>query len=178
MERLYHQENGKPGCSTIALSKGLGIPATRRSFAAYTKKPRETIGYHRYMPAVRRTAQCQHVLIDTNFWKGFVHDGPAALPMDRGCIGIYVTAKTDHGLLAEHIARSGRWVEVTGPYGTVREWSPLPTRPDNHWLDCLVGCAAAASMCGIKAAGNAAPMRRRKRYTQDDLRKKDAWPSL
>jgi len=31
--------------------------------------------------------------------------------------------------LREHIARSERWVEVTGPYGTVREWSVLPTRP-------------------------------------------------
>ena len=88
-----------------------------------------------------------------------------------GCIGIYGTAKTDHGLLAEHIARSERWVEVTGPYGTVREWSILPTKPDNHWLDCLVGCAAAASMCGIKTAGESVPVKQRKKYTQEDLRR-------
>ena len=80
--------------------------------------------------------------------------------------------KTDHGLFAEHIARSEHWVEVTGPYGTVREWSPLPTKPDNHWLDCMVGCAAAASMCGIKTAGDALPGRERKRYTQADLRRR------
>lgn len=54
----------------------------------------------------------------------------------------------------------------------VREWSPRPTRPDNHWFDYLVGCAAAASMCGVKAPGEAEPGRARKRYTQDDLRRR------
>jgi hypothetical protein len=24
-----------------------------------------------------------------------------------------------------------------------------PSRSDNHWLDCLVGCAVAASICGV-----------------------------
>ncbi|MCL2701948.1 MAG: phage terminase large subunit family protein [Phycisphaerae bacterium] len=160
------------GGSVMMLSKGVGIRATRRPFAAYTQRPGETIGDHWYMPNVRRTAQFQHVQLDTNFWKSFVHDGLAAAPADRGCIGIYGTAKTDHGLLAEHIARSERWVEVTGPYGTVREWSMLPTRPDNHWLDCLVGCAAAAGMCGIKTTIDTAPTRQRKKYTQDDLRRR------
>ena len=167
----------------MMLSKGMGIRSTRRPFAAYAKRPGETIGDHWYVPNVRRTAQFPHVLIDTNFWKGFVHDGLAAAPADRGCIGLYGTAKpalhspkggagTDHGLFAEHIARSEHWAEVTGPYGTVREWSPLPTRPDNHWLDCLVGCAAAASMCGIRTAGEAVPLRPRKKYTQEDLRRR------
>jgi hypothetical protein len=53
----------------------------------------------------------------------------------------------------------------------VHEWSPRPTRPDNHWFDCLVGCAAAASMCGVKAAGEAVASRPRKRYTQEDLQR-------
>jgi len=182
LDRLLVDSGYKPGIvadvkrrcggSVMMLSKGVGIRATRRPFAAYTKRPGETIGDHWYMPNVRKTAQFQHVLIDTNFWKSFVHDGLAAAPADRGCIGIYGTTKTDHGLLAEHVARSERWVEVTGPYGTVREWSPLPTRPDNHWLDCLVGCAAAASMCGVRTAGDALPVRERKRYTQEDLRRR------
>ena len=73
---------------------------------------------------------------------------------------------------AEHIAHLERWVEVTGPYATVREWSVLPTKPDNHWLDCLVGCAVAASMLDVRAAGqDAKPLRQRKRYTQADLRR-------
>ena len=66
-----------------------------------------------------------------------------------------------------------QWVEVTRPYGTVREWPVPPTRPDNHWLDCLVGCAVAASMLGVRVPSqDAKPVRRRKRYTQEDLRRK------
>jgi len=34
-------------------------------------------------------------------------------------------------LIAEHVARSEKWVEVIGPGGVVREWTPWPTRPDN-----------------------------------------------
>jgi len=35
----------------------------------------------------------------------------------------------------------------------VDEWKLRPTRPDNHWLDCLVGCAVAASIQGAALAG-------------------------
>ncbi len=42
----------------------------------------------------------------------------------------------------------------------------------HHWFDCLVGCAAAASMEGANAPGHEAQERaqpKRKRYTQADL---------
>jgi hypothetical protein len=48
-------------------------------------------------------------------------------------------------------------------------WRPKPSKPDNHWFDCLVGCAVAASMAGVKAPGETAAGRQRKRYTQADL---------
>ena len=55
----------------------------------------------------------------------------------------------------------------------VQERKPKPTRADNHWLDCLVGCAVAASMCGVKLPGaDVGPRRQRKRYTQKDLRRR------
>ncbi|HMQ17375.1 MAG TPA: hypothetical protein PKC49_15530, partial [Phycisphaerae bacterium] len=63
---------------------------------------------------------------------------------------------------------------VQGLGRVVHEWSPRPTRPDNHWFDCLVGCAAAASMAGVTAPGEALPTRPRKRYTQANLRRKSA----
>ena len=60
----------------------------------------------------------------------------------------------------------------TEGYGrTGHEWRPKPSKPDNHWFDCLVGCAVAASLAGAKAPGETAPNRQRKRYTQDDLRR-------
>ncbi|NQU76420.1 MAG: hypothetical protein HQ546_08930, partial [Planctomycetes bacterium] len=78
-----------------------------------------------------------------------------------------------HELVAEHIAKSESWVEVVGPGGVVHEWSQLPHRPDNHWFDCLVGCAAAASMVGVKVAGETVQVKPRKRkLTQEDFRRR------
>jgi len=162
----------KVGGAITWLAKGVGIRASRKPIAEYAKKPGETIGHYWYVPNVRRTGQFAHVLVDVNYWKRFIHDGLGTAAGDRGCISIFGHDGRAHELLAEHIARSEKWVEVIGPGGVVREWSLWPTRPDNHWFDCLVGCAAAASMCGVKATGEVVPVRERKRYTQDDLRRR------
>ncbi len=55
-----------------------------------------------------------------------------------------------HRLFADHIAGAETWVRTEGHGRVVQEWNVRPSRPDNHWFDCLVGCAAAASMEGIK----------------------------
>ncbi|MCG3178325.1 MAG: hypothetical protein BIFFINMI_00652 [Phycisphaerae bacterium] len=182
IDRLFVDMGYKPGIvadvqrrvggSAMMLSKGVGIRASRKPIAEYSRKPGEIIGHYWYVPNVRHTGQFAHVLVDVNYWKRFVHDGFATSTGDRGCLSVFGRPGKDnrvHELLAEHVARSEKWVEVKGPAGLVREWTPLPTRPDNHWFDCLVGCAAAASMCGVKMAGEIAPARQRKRYTQDDL---------
>ncbi len=75
-------------------------------------------------------------------------------------------------LYAKRIADREQWTDVTARGRTVREWSPKPSRPDNHWLDCLVGCAIAASHAGIRTASEAIPTRNRKRYTKHDLRRR------
>jgi hypothetical protein len=76
-----------------------------------------------------------------------------------------------HRLFGEHIADAESYVVTEGYGRKVQEWRPKPSKPDNHWLDCLVGCAVAASMAGVKAPGEAAAGRQRKKYTQADLRR-------
>ena len=44
-------------------------------------------------------------------------------------------------------------VKTEGRGRTVDEWKMRPERSDNHWLDCLVGCAVAASMQGVVLPG-------------------------
>jgi len=161
----------KAGGAVMMLAKGVGLRASRKPIAEYARRPGETIGYYWYIPNVRKTGQFPHVLVDVNYWKRFVHEGFLTAAGDRGCISLFGSDGRHHELIAEHVARSEKWVEVIGPGGVVREWTPWPTRPDNHWFDCLVGCAAAASMVGVKPAGEAAPMRQRKKYTQEDLRR-------
>ena len=44
-------------------------------------------------------------------------------------------------------------VRTDGRGRTVDEWKMRPEAHDNHWLDCTVGCAVAASMCGCVLPG-------------------------
>ena len=44
-------------------------------------------------------------------------------------------------------------VRTEGRGRTVDEWKLPVHKPDNHWLDCVVGCAAAASMQGAERIG-------------------------
>ncbi|MGB2937727.1 MAG: hypothetical protein WBD05_05965 [Phycisphaerae bacterium] len=48
------------------------------------------------------------------------------------------------------------------------KWKLKASAVDNHWLDCLVGCAAAASMLGVSLFCGAGPKkvkRKRKRVS-------------
>lgn len=161
------------GGTAMMASKGLGIRASRKPLSGYSRHPGEVHGHYWYIPNVRKTGEFPHVLVDVNYWKTFVHAGLGTAAGDRGCISLFGSDGHEHELFAEQIARSESWVETTGMGRVVHEWSPRPLRPDNHWLDCLVGCCTAASMCGVKRPGETGPTRERKRYTQLDLRRND-----
>jgi len=163
----------KAGGAVMMLSKGIGIRASRKPIIEYERRPGEIVGHYWYCPNVSKTEQFPYVLMDVNYWKRTIHDGFTLPLTDRGSLSLFGGDGRLHEMLADHIARSEKWVEMTGPGGTVREWVAMPTRPDNHFFDCLVGCAVAASIAGIKFAGQPiAEKKARKRYTQDDLRRR------
>jgi hypothetical protein len=148
----------------MTLSKGVGIKAGNKPMAAYTRHPGEWHGHHVYMPNVRRTSEYQHFQIDTNYWKSFVHDRLVMAAGDRGALSLFGKSAAEHRMFADHIAASETWTRTEGHGRQVKEWKLKPTAPDNHWFDCLVGCAAAASTLGCVLGGKAPvkkPMRRK-----------------
>ena len=56
----------------------------------------------------------------------------------------------------------------------VDEWKLRAGNPDNHWLDCLVGCAVAASIQGAILPGTdvKAPPRRERMKLSDLQRRR------
>lgn len=163
----------KAGGSAMMLSKGVGIRAGSKPISMYKRRPGWQIGHNWYVPNVRGTAEFPHVCVDVNYWKSFVHEHLAVAPGDPGALTLFGKAASEHLLFAEHIAGSETYVITSGHGRQVQEWRQRPERPDNHWLDCLVGCAAAANMLGVKVPGqDARPVRQRKRYTQEDMRRR------
>jgi hypothetical protein len=72
-----------------------------------------------------------------------------AVPMgERGCLLFWGDNPQQHRLLADHLTAEYR-IRTEGRGRTVDERKLRPERPDNHWLDCLVGAAVAASVEGI-----------------------------
>jgi len=130
-------------------SHGRYVGAASKPFSEYEKRPGERAGFHWRMPNVDGKRSVRHVVIDINYWKSFVH-GRLAVPMgDPGCLSLFAPdlAAGEHRLLAEHLTAEYR-IRTQGRGRELDEWKIRTPGTDNHWLDCLVGCAVAASMQG------------------------------
>ena len=133
------------------------------------KKTKGNFGDDWHIPPVSRGRPCRHVTFDAGRRKSFLHRRLATPPGDPGALTFFHASPAHHRLMAEHLtAEVG--TKVAGPYGELTIWQALPGR-DNHWLDCLSGCATAESIRGGKLESmqvggvvvtNPAPARRRR----------------
>lgn len=94
----------------------------------------------------------RHVLFGINFWRSFVHARLVVSQGDPDCLSLFEAVPEQHRLLAEHLTAEYR-VRTERRGRTVDEWKIRPEQSDNHWLDCLVGCAVAASTQDVCCSG-------------------------
>lgn len=133
-------------------SHGKYVGASSIPWEHYTKREGERIGYHWMIPSLKgKPTATRHILLDVNFWKSFVHTRLAVRMGDKGGLSLYGQSAEPHRLLADHLTAEYR-VQTEGRGRKVDEWKLKPSRPDNHWLDGIVGCAAAASLMGASLA--------------------------
>jgi hypothetical protein len=137
-----------PHASVVMPSQGLGLGAAAKPMREYVKHPGDRIGLNWRVPASSRSSGVRRVDFDANFWKSFVHSRFAVAMGDRGCLSLYGEKPDQHRLFAEHMTAE-TYVRTVGRGRTVDEWRIRPEHPDNHWFDCLVGAAVAASMQGV-----------------------------
>ena len=152
-------------------SHGRYVGASSVPFSEYKRKRGERVGHHWRIPNTTGRRQVRHVLIDTNYWKSFIHARLAVAMGDSGCLSLFGSTSLTaggreadkHRLLADHLTAEYR-VRTEARGRTVDEWKLRAGGPDNHWLDCLVGCAVAASVQGAVLPGTdakVAPVRQR-----------------
>jgi len=157
-------------------ARGLSLRAANKPFSEYKRKRGQTVGWHWMIPAVTGTRQLRTVNIDVNHWKTFMHARLATAAGDPQALTLFGGPRTDHTLFAAHLA--AEFPTPTEGHGrVVNEWKLRPGGPDNHWLDCVVGATAAASMLGavLPGVGTAKPKaRRRVRLSDIQARKRSA----
>ena len=128
-------------------SHGRYVGASSKPMTEYRKQPGDRLGFNWMMPSVAKKRAVRHVIYDSNFWKSFVHARLAVAIGDKGSLTLFGRIPGIHQLLAEHLTAEYR-VKTQGRGRTVDEWKLKPEHHDNHWLDCLAGCAVCGSMLG------------------------------
>jgi hypothetical protein len=136
--------------SMLRASKGKSIGSDVRPMNTWRREPGDRVGQNWRIDA-RTTSKGRFVLYDTNAWKSFVAEGLIAEPGSPGAIFIPGTDPRKHELLFQHLT-----AEYRVRPAIVEVWKMRPGQSENHWLDCIVGAAVAASMAGLiySAPGN------------------------
>ena len=102
----------------------------------------------------------RHLAIDINSWKSIVCKRCKAEPNKPGSITWFGDRARSHELLCDQLSAEFA-VKVSGRGRRVDEWKNRPGR-DNHWWDCLVGCAVGASYLGATIPGQVAKREKRR----------------
>jgi hypothetical protein len=144
-----------PFAASILPSRGKGVGASGTPMG-----PRKNRGDRAGLNwLVGKTAEGTQIeaTYDTNFWKTFVS---ARLRLGLGDPEAIMLHSGHHEMLIEHlVAEFPVRVEARGR--SVDEWKSVAR--ENHWWDCLVGCAVAASITGLEPAASEGGFRKRKK---------------
>lgn len=134
-------------------SKGFARTTTSRGVSEWKPRPGERKGYHWRLTS-GDYGRTRAVQFDPDAWKSFAYSSLTAAA--GGALGLwfYGRSAARHELLGMHCAaETAQPATVRGM--TFDKWEQLPSRPDNHLWDCLVGSAVAASVLGIQWAATA-----------------------
>lgn len=141
--------------ASILPSHGRGIGASGRPLTDGGKSRGDRMGLNWRIGQV--SAGQRSAMYDTNWWKSFV---AARLRLPLGDPEAIALCHGQHELLAEHLTAEYP-VRTEARGRVVDEWKVQGR--DNHWLDCLVGSAVAASIAGLSPAATEAGSRPRRR---------------
>ena len=115
----------------------------------------------------RTTERVKHLQWDSNAWKTMVAGRLKLAATEPTAITIH--SGKNHDLLADHLA-SEFPTRAHSENRSCDLWTLTPGQ-DNHWWDCLVGSAVAASFLGVEAVGATVMDRHRARkvVTSEEL---------
>jgi hypothetical protein len=152
--------------SILQASHGKGIRASDSPMGMWPVQQGEKRGHNWLLRPDKEARGLRHLLIDTNYWKSFVHKRLRMLPSSRGSLSLWGNEPRTHEMFADHLTAE-YYQHTEGRNRELDEWSPKPGKPDNHWFDCIVGCAVGASMLGAVVSSDVAPIVRKRISLQE-----------
>ncbi|MBX3405029.1 MAG: phage terminase large subunit family protein [Phycisphaeraceae bacterium] len=149
---VYDVCRSSPLAAVLMPSKGVGIGPGKTPIAEWARSPGDRIGLNWKIPAMAGRRACRHLLFDANWWKSCVAARLRTARGDRGSVHLCSGTIEEHRLLIDHLT-SERATLVTANSRSATQWELRTPGRDNHWWDCLVGCAVAANMLGVTPPG-------------------------
>ena len=139
-------------------SHGRFIGADRKPLNEYRNHVGDRSGVNWRIPAPLNRGAGRHVIFDNNYWKSFINTGFLTPPGEKGCLQIH--SGKDHRLFADHCTAE-YFTETITKGRTVMQWAQRAGHDDNHWFDCLVGCAVGGAVQGCHTIDKI-PIKRKK----------------
>jgi hypothetical protein len=135
-----------PFAGVILPSHGRGIGASSPALNDKGKARGDRLGLNWRINQVQGQRSCTY---DTNFWKTFA---ASRLRLATGDPEAIVFCAGEHDMLWDHLTNEYPVRTESARGRVVDEWKLSGTRFENHWWDCLVGSAVAASITGVSPA--------------------------
>jgi phage terminase large subunit GpA-like protein len=156
---LVYQVARTIGGGKLTPSHGRFIGSSSVPMEAWPVKDGDKPG-HGWRVSLGRRRQ-RHVILDVNMWKTVVAQRLRG-PTEPNGIALFGEFPQEHQMLGDQLAAEYSILnEARGR--KVNEWKLRPGR-DNHWWDCIVGSAVAASIAGASIPGQV-QLRRTKRIS-------------
>jgi hypothetical protein len=137
-----------PHARILTPAHGRFVSVRQKPYSQYRKVRGEFLGHHWHMP-LPDAGKVRHINNDINYWKSFVFNCLTVQQGDPGAMTLWGDSPGLHKMFAEQM-RSECCLRVMGNDRVIDEWKLLPYRPDNHFLDCVVGCYCGASLLGVQ----------------------------
>jgi len=145
---------------------GQPMPPTRKQFEEFTRT-RGWLFEDQVHPEVKEVSWVfkpdqmgqYHLTADVNRVKTFLHSRLSSPLGAPGSFALFKAPPEVHSMFGNHVCES-EYPETVQARGLVKDcWQEREGRPDNDWLDCLVGCCVVASLQGacIRSDGKAKP---------------------
>jgi len=169
-ELVYEHCRRSQYSANVRPSKGRSVTSSSKPIDEWERQAGMKVGPGWAERAIPNMQRARLIHYDTNKWKSFAQARLSTPVGDRTSLTLFGRDPHQHILLADHLTseiRDRKTSERTGR--TVEEWRLPAHRPDNHWLDCLVGCCVAASYQGASTITKTQAAKAKERKTLAEI---------
>ncbi len=163
---VYQMVRQSDHASILRPSKGIARSNTARGIGEWKARPGERKGYH-WRETAGEIGRTRMIQFDPDIWKTYIHTAMTTPPGGVTGITLFNPGSGSHEMFASHLwAETSEATPIRG--AIIDKWSIRVHKPDNHFFDCLTGCAVGAATTGLQFTATPSGIPEKKPKTDND----------